>query len=403
MIRLNPQCSMLVAITLLVGLTAATSTSTAQNQGTQNTQQPRESLSNATSNTTVPAMSSANWAVARSAWEASQQAVSTLNWQPLMNLMHENVTFTLAVPGQWRGLHRSKEAVNEYRKWHLEDVLYRVRYSLDNATTSPTTVAFEFEVKGTAGLPSMGTGPLYHHAVRFFDVRDGKVSHFSDYDIENDETEASFQSRGMSGVFGTVPDSVTLPKLPRRDPTRTGYSQAAAPPTMSSANLAVARRAFAAYKQSIETGQAQPFLDLLTDDVTFTIGSPGQWQGVRKGKARFAEVIRWRRDVLQLRGRVVMGVVDASANLANPRTELVTTNATTASFQFRVQGTARDQIYDEPLAIFFDVQGDRISGFREYYGVRRNTAASFRGTPFEDAMLGQRGTEARGRAEALAR
>lgn len=55
-----------------------------------------------------------------------------------------------------------------------------------------------------------------------------------------------------------------------------------------------AQRAFDAFKRSIETGEAQPFVDMVTDDVTFEIGTENGWYGVQRGKDAVVEHTRWR-------------------------------------------------------------------------------------------------------------
>lgn len=108
---------------------------------------------------------------------------------------------------------------------------------------------------------------------------------------------------------------------------------------------------------------------------------------MKSGKAQVAELIRWHRNNLQLKARVLPGPV--------------VTNPTTAGWEFYVQGIARGQEFNEPFHIFFDVRDGKISGLRQYFGVRRNTAQSIKGTPVEEVLLGPPGSQVRKRAEAV--
>lgn len=382
--RFNMQGPMLVAITLLVGLAAVGYTSTAQNtaQSTQNTQQLRATTSNATSNLIVPpAMSSANWAIARRASFAANRGVEKGDWKPIVDMMDENVTVLFAIPGRWRGIQYGKAQVAEYYRWRWEDLNARTKITSYSVATNGNTAAFENYLEATVLGGKFKVG---HHFVKVFEVRDGKISHWHDYDQENDEPEKSLKARGLGGVYGERHKDAVLRLPPKPQPVLTTV-----PPPMSAENFAVAQHAFDTYKRSMETGDGQPFMDMIADNVTFFVGYPGRWVGVKSGKAQVAELIRWHRNNLQLRARVLP--------------EPVVTNPTTAGWEFYVQGTAQGQEFTEPFHIFFDVRDGKISGFRQYFGVRRNTAQSIKGTPVEEVLLGPPGSEIRKRAEAVAR
>lgn len=115
-----------------------------------------------------------------------------------------------------------------------------------------------------------------------------------------------------------------------------------------------AQRAFGTFKRSIETGEAQPFVDMVSDDVTFEIGRENGWYGVQRGKDAVVEHTRWRWNDLQLRGQVTQ--------------ERVTVSENTIIYEFRIDGTVKGNPFKKNLAIFFDVRGDKISRFREYAG-----------------------------------
>lgn len=116
-----------------------------------------------------------------------------------------------------------------------------------------------------------------------------------------------------------------------------------------------AQRAFDAFKHSIETGEVGPFLALVADDVAFSIGRENGWEGEKKGKAALIEHTDWRWNEIKLRSPVFL--------------ERTTVSGNTAIFEFRLDGTVQDsKPFKKNVVILFDVQGNKISGFREYTG-----------------------------------
>lgn len=122
---------------------------------------------------------------------------------------------------------------------------------------------------------------------------------------------------------------------------------------MSNKILETGHRAFEAFKHSVETGDAQQLLALLTDDFTFTSPIPvGEFQGKQVGKKRVAALTHWRWNDLQMRASMTLLTVTSSEK--------------TVGFEWLHEGTNRGQLYTNRLAIFFDVRGDKISAWREY-------------------------------------
>lgn len=117
-----------------------------------------------------------------------------------------------------------------------------------------------------------------------------------------------------------------------------------------------AEQAFEAFKHAMETGDEKPLLNRMTEDCVFSIPMPfKQWQGTQVGKQRLSELIHFEFDELQQRPTFTLKSVATNGNLV--------------SFEYDNQSSTQGVAYKNNLAIFFDVLGDKISGFREYVGV----------------------------------
>lgn len=124
--------------------------------------------------------------------------------------------------------------------------------------------------------------------------------------------------------------------------------------TTESANtLAVARQAFAHFEQGLATGDWQAFFDMLTDDFSFWFPL-GQFKGLNVGKARAIEFFNY-----------VSEVYSEGLTLTLDR---ITSNETTAVFEFRDEGLMWGKLYKNRVAVSFDVRDDKICGYREYLG-----------------------------------
>lgn len=123
--------------------------------------------------------------------------------------------------------------------------------------------------------------------------------------------------------------------------------------TESTQTLTVARQAFAHFEHGLATGDWQAFLDMLTDDFSFWFPL-GQFHGLNVGKERAIEFFNY-----------VSEVYSQGLTLTLDR---VTSNETTAVFEFRDQGLMWGNPYKNRVAVSFDVRGNKICGYREYLG-----------------------------------
>ena len=117
----------------------------------------------------------------------------------------------------------------------------------------------------------------------------------------------------------------------------------------------VAEEAFADFRHSLATGEWQPFLDRLTDD--FTLQFPmGRYQGKHVGKEKATEIFQYVTQVF-------------SEGLIVDEIERITAEDNRVVFEFRDSGLLRGQPYQNIVAISLDVRGEKISGYREYFGL----------------------------------
>ena len=121
--------------------------------------------------------------------------------------------------------------------------------------------------------------------------------------------------------------------------------------------IRVARDAFDAFARGLSTGEWDDWLGRLSDDFVFYFPS-GRYAGRNEGRARAAEFFGYVRTVYP---EGLFATLDG-----------VTSNETTAVFEFRDQGLMRlpsgDRDYKNRVAVAFDVRGDEITGYREYFG-----------------------------------
>ncbi|GBE92273.1 ketosteroid isomerase-like protein [Nostoc cycadae WK-1] len=118
--------------------------------------------------------------------------------------------------------------------------------------------------------------------------------------------------------------------------------------------LKVAQQAFEHFTSGLATGDWQAFLDMLTEDFTFWFPM-GKFHGLNEGKERAQEFLQY---------------VSESFGSGITLTSLdrVTSNETTVVFEFRDEGLLLGQPYKNRVAVSFDVCGDKICSYREYFG-----------------------------------
>lgn len=119
--------------------------------------------------------------------------------------------------------------------------------------------------------------------------------------------------------------------------------------------IEVAQEAFQHFMHGAATGDWESFINSVTDDCIFEITLPvEQWLGKQVGKNRVADFFHFERDELDLKLFITLNNV--------------TSNKNTVGFEFYVEGHVAGNFYKNRIAMFFDVRGDKISGFREYAG-----------------------------------
>jgi ketosteroid isomerase-like protein len=119
--------------------------------------------------------------------------------------------------------------------------------------------------------------------------------------------------------------------------------------------LAVGTRGFEHFKTGLATGKWQPFLDMLTDDFTFYFPQ-GKYLGQHVGKDKAVEFFQY---VSQAFGAGGMHVTEILR---------VTASETTVVFEFRDEGKIFGNAYKNRVAVSWDIRGDKIAGYREYFG-----------------------------------
>jgi len=117
--------------------------------------------------------------------------------------------------------------------------------------------------------------------------------------------------------------------------------------------LQVAHQAFEYFTHGLATGQWNQFMDILTEDFNFWF-PVGKYHGLNVGKERALEFFEY---VTQTFSPGLSFTLDR-----------VTSNETTVVFEFRDEGLMRGEPYKNRIAVSFDVRGDKICAYREYFG-----------------------------------
>jgi ketosteroid isomerase-like protein len=118
--------------------------------------------------------------------------------------------------------------------------------------------------------------------------------------------------------------------------------------------LKVAHQAFENLQHGLATDDWNPLLDLLTEDFAFWF-PVGTYHGLNVGKEKARDFFLY---VSEMFGQTI--------RLTS--LERVTSNETTVVFEFRDEGMMRSEPYKNRIAVSFDVRGDQICGYREYFG-----------------------------------
>ncbi|WP_460202150.1 nuclear transport factor 2 family protein [Scytonema sp. NUACC21] len=117
--------------------------------------------------------------------------------------------------------------------------------------------------------------------------------------------------------------------------------------------LKVAYQAFEHFKHGLATGDWSQFLDMVTEDFSFWFPM-GKYHGFHTGKEKAREFFQY----------VSEAVKDGLAVTL----DRVTSNETTVVFEFRDEGELFGETYKNRVAVSFDIRGDKICSYREYFG-----------------------------------
>lgn len=117
--------------------------------------------------------------------------------------------------------------------------------------------------------------------------------------------------------------------------------------------MEIAHRAFQHFTHGLATGEWQLFVDMLTEDFTFWF-PVGPYHGLNVGKERARAFFQY--------------VSETFSKGLSVTLDRVTSNETTVVFEFRDEGFMWEQPYKNRVAVSFDVRGDKICGYREYFG-----------------------------------
>jgi ketosteroid isomerase-like protein len=117
--------------------------------------------------------------------------------------------------------------------------------------------------------------------------------------------------------------------------------------------LTVAHQAFEHFQHGLATGEWNQFLDMLTEDFSFWFPM-GKYHGLNEGKEKAKEFFQY--------------VSQAYKSGLSVTLDRVTSNETTVVFEFRDEGLLFGELYKNRVAVSFDVRGDKICSYREYFG-----------------------------------
>jgi ketosteroid isomerase-like protein len=118
--------------------------------------------------------------------------------------------------------------------------------------------------------------------------------------------------------------------------------------------LKVGMEAFEYFKKGVQKGDWNSFFEMLTND--FTIFFPrGEFQGERKGKENAIKFFKYVGETFK-DGFTVVEMLRISAS------------ETTIIFEMRDEAILNGKPYKNRVALSWDVRGDKISAYREYFG-----------------------------------
>ncbi len=120
-------------------------------------------------------------------------------------------------------------------------------------------------------------------------------------------------------------------------------------------NIAIAQTAFDYFSQGLASGEWDNFLDMLTEDFSFSFPI-APFQGNNVGKNKAAKFFNY----------VSQQVFTTGLSLT---VERITSNDSTVVFEVKSQGLMYGKPYNNQAVISFDVRENLICGYREYLSV----------------------------------
>lgn len=117
--------------------------------------------------------------------------------------------------------------------------------------------------------------------------------------------------------------------------------------------LKVAHQAFTHFQHALATGEWNSFLDMLTEDFSFWFPM-GKFHGLNVGKQKVEAFCDYFNEVFSSGLTLTL--------------DSVTSNEKTVVFEFRDEGMMYKEPYKNRVAVAFDVRGDKICSYREYFG-----------------------------------
>ena len=118
--------------------------------------------------------------------------------------------------------------------------------------------------------------------------------------------------------------------------------------------LAIANLAFEAWKMGLATGNWEVFLNLMTEDFSFSF-PVGKYQGIHQGKASAKEFFEY---VSKIYSEGLE--VDLKRTLEADQIVI---------FEIESAGQMLGQAYRNQASVFFEVRGEKICNYREYLAV----------------------------------
>ncbi len=121
---------------------------------------------------------------------------------PFLALLADDVVFTTAHQGRWRGVKRGRAEAAALLAWYRDDLRFRGRVVSGPVTANAGTAGFEHRLVGRAGAAGVA---LDDPRALFLDVRDGRVVAFRDYHGASYESTESFRGTPQERLFSPPP------------------------------------------------------------------------------------------------------------------------------------------------------------------------------------------------------